>query len=165
MADDYMSLIMDGTFHSILSDSDIYNHDEGEHKYMSALPVHLKERGPAQIVLSDYTLNSMIAASLDLDWYNYIETMNGDDLNNYFSGFEYAFGSFTECQIKAYPVKGSTKFSVFEKQGLSALQGLVNFHVQNPFTERDMDAVYMQISFTALLHVNINDEYKIIGDV
>jgi len=107
------------------------------------MPAHLIERGPAQIMLSDYTLNSMIAASLDLDWYDYIETMNGDALNNYFSGFDQAFGSFTECQIKAYPVKGSTKFSVFERQGLSALQGLVDFHVQNPFTDLEMDAVYM----------------------
>ena len=37
--------------------------------------------------------------------------------------------------------------------------------IQNPFTEKEMDAVYMQLKITALMHININDDFKVIGNV
>ena len=110
-----MSLIIDGTFQSILSDSQLNEQYSSKHEYKSPLPYHIDERGPVQIMISDYTLNTMLNASLDLEWFTYIETMNGDAINNYIFGFDEAFGSFTDVQIKAEPVKESFKINVFQK--------------------------------------------------
>lgn len=56
----------------------------------------MDERGPAQIMISEYTMNSLINTSLELEWFDFTETMNGDAINNYLRGFDEAFGSFTE---------------------------------------------------------------------
>jgi len=44
-----MSLIMDGTFHSVKGDDIIDEEHENEekHEYMSSLPYNVAERGPA----------------------------------------------------------------------------------------------------------------------
>jgi len=49
VTDDYMSLIMDGTFHSVKGDDIIDEEHENEekHEYMSSLPYNVAERGPA----------------------------------------------------------------------------------------------------------------------
>ena len=45
------------------------------------MPLHREDRGPAQVMISDYTMSSLINASIDLNWYNLVKTMQGDDVN------------------------------------------------------------------------------------
>ena len=83
VTDDYVSLIMDGTFHSIRSDADEKWEDEGdsEHLYASPLPLHLDDQGSAQVFISDYTLNSLVNAAIDLDWFNFERMFHADDID------------------------------------------------------------------------------------
>ena len=68
VTDEYISVIADGTFRP-------FNHDERrirEHNYPSEIPVHLKgeEYGSAQIIISDYTMDSIALAAEDLGWFD-----------------------------------------------------------------------------------------------
>ena len=46
VTEDYMSIIMDGTFHAVDGDHDEH-HDEQKHSYRSLVPYHVADRGPA----------------------------------------------------------------------------------------------------------------------
>ena len=65
ITDDYLTMIMDGTFHKISGDGNLDEHEnEEEHEYGSLVPYHVSERGPAQVMISDYTLMSFLDASM-----------------------------------------------------------------------------------------------------
>lgn len=100
------------------------------HEYMSPLPFHRDDRGPAQVIISDYTLNSLINSSIDLGWYDIVKTMNGDDIGQYISGFANAYGSRTEVEIKCKPVKDTQKVTITGgKKGMTELTGLLEMHI------------------------------------
>ena len=107
VTDDYLSLIMDGTFHSVLTDGPEEHEEMEAHEYMSPLPFHREDRGPAQVIISDYTMNSLINSSTDLGWYDIVKTMKGDDIDQYISGFANAYGSQTNVEISCKPIKGT----------------------------------------------------------
>ena len=165
VTDDYFSMIMDGTFHSVAAEQ--AHEDEGEtHEYMSPLPYHQDGRGPAQVMISDYTLNSLINASLDLQWYDLTKVMNGDSINMYIRGFAEAFGSFTDVTIVAKPVKGTQKVALEGgKYGVAKFTGLVNMHILNPFADREMDVAVLTVEITASAQIDIRTDYKLTGEV
>ena len=111
ITDDYMSFLVDGTF-SVVHDggptakSNTKNHGKKHAHKKTKLPVHVTDRGPAQVLVSDYTLDSLINTSLDLNWYDFTQTMNGDAIDDYIKGFASAFGSWTDCEVSAKLVKG-----------------------------------------------------------
>ena len=50
-------------------------------------------------------------------------------------------------------------------KGLTTLTGLVNLHIQNPFADREMDAVRITIDLEATIRMNIMPDFKITGKV
>ena len=129
VTDDYLTLIMDGTFHSVLTDGGP-EENEDAHEYMSPLPFHRDERGPAQVIISDYTMNSLINSSIDLGWYDLVKSMTGDDVDQYISGFANAYGSRTEVEITFKPIAGTQKLTIKGgKKGVTKLTGLVEMHI------------------------------------
>lgn len=162
MTDDYISLIMDGTFHSVRLG---YHEADESHEYLSELPLWRDDRGPAQVMISDYTMQSLINASLELQWYDLNQTMNGDALNNYIKGFSVAYGDFTDIEIKIKPVAGSQRVTFSEKEGQATLTGLINLHVENPFADRHMDAVTCDIELVATMRLGVTEDYKVTGVV
>ena len=75
VTDDYLALIMDGTFHSVREG---YHEDDEKPQYMSPMPYHRNDRGPAQVMISDYTMQSMINASLDLNWFDFTKIIKAN---------------------------------------------------------------------------------------
>ena len=130
-----MSLVMDGTFHAVGSET--HEGSGKNHEYMSELPYRRDDRGPAQILISDYTMNTLINASTELGWYDFSQIMNGNTINQYIGGFEQAFGTSTEVRVACKPVRGSTKMTLDGARGISKLSGLVDLHVENPFADND----------------------------
>mmetsp|Transcript_38393 Transcript_38393/g.50362 ORF Transcript_38393/g.50362 Transcript_38393/m.50362 type:complete len:100 (+) Transcript_38393:833-1132(+) len=99
---------MDGTFHMVENDGTLDDHEaEEKHTYRSTLPYHVSERGPAQIMISDYTLESLFNTSLGLHWLDVEEQMTSEAVANYISHFDYAFGSKTKVKVSAKPVMGT----------------------------------------------------------
>lgn len=86
-------------------------------------------------------------ASVDLQWYDIVRTMKGDDVSQYINGFAETFGSRTDVQVNCHPVKGTQSLKISGgKLGLTTLTGLVEMHIKNPFAVkegRDMNAVTM----------------------
>ena len=166
VTDDYLTMIMDGTFHKIQGDGELDEHEgEEKHTYASLLPYHVAERGPAQIMISDYTLDSLLNTSLTLKWYDFSDEMSTAAINNYIDHFEKAFGSKTKVKVTAKPVAGTQKLSVSGSKGLTTLTGLVNVHIQNPFADREMDAVRLTVEVVAKVRINIRQDYTITGAV
>ena len=106
VTDDYMSMIMDGTFHVVDGDDDEH-HDEKKHSYRSLVPYHVADRGPAQVMISDYTLESLLNTSLGLNWLDFEQEMTGEAVSNYIDHFDTAFGARTKVKVIARPVKGT----------------------------------------------------------
>lgn len=126
VTDDYMAMVMDGTFHQVMMGWDYSQH---ESEYMSAMPFHNEERGAAQVMISDYTIQSLINSSLDLQWYDFEYKATGDDVNNYIKGFSQAFGTFSEVDITVRPVPDMQKVTFGGKRGISKFTGLIDIHV------------------------------------
>ena len=116
-------------------------------------------------MISDYSMQSLINASLELQWYDLNQTMNGDALNNYIKGFSIAYGDFTEIEIKIKPVAGSQRVTFNSEDGLATLTCLINLHVENPFADRHMDAVTLDIELVANMRIDITPDYKVTGMV
>lgn len=155
VTDDYLSLIMDGTFHSVKGDDIIDEEHENEekHQYMSSLPYNVAERGPAQVMISDYTMNSLINTSLDLQWYDFTQQLKGDAVNNYISQFSKAFGDKTIVDIVAKPVKDTQNLRISGTKGITKLTGLVDMLIQNPFASRKMDAVKLTVEMIISIRI------------
>ncbi len=120
VTDDYLSLIMDGTFHQVEGDGPVDEHEnEEKHEYLSLLPYNIAERGPAQVMISDYTMNSLINTSLNLKWYDFTQELKGDAINNYIDSFTNAFGSKTQVTVTAKPIKGSQKLRISSKKDVT----------------------------------------------
>lgn len=47
VTDDYFSMIMDGTFHSVAEEQAHVSEGENYHEYLSPMPYHQDGRGPA----------------------------------------------------------------------------------------------------------------------
>ena len=108
VTDDYLSMVMDGTFHPVEADGELDEHENEEHhSYGSLLPYHVAERGPAQVMISDYTLESLLSTMLKLNWFDFSDEMSSAAINNYIDHFERAFGSKTKVKVTAKPVKGT----------------------------------------------------------
>ena len=68
VTDEYISVIADGTFRP-------FNHDGlriREHDYPRGIPAHVKGEGygSAQIIISDYTMDTIASAAEDLGWFD-----------------------------------------------------------------------------------------------
>lgn len=84
ITDDYFAVITDGTFRP-------FNHDElkiGEHNYRSNIPLHMDGKSPAQIIISDYTMNSLVKAAEDLGWFDRTFNIKASSVETYISDFE-----------------------------------------------------------------------------
>ena len=91
--------------------------------------------------------------------------MNGDALNNYIKNFSTAYGDFTEIEVKITPIPGSQKVTFSGHDGLGKLTGLINMHVENPFAEKHMDAVTLDLELVATMRLDVSPDYKVTGHV
>ena len=106
VTDEYISVVADGTFRP-------FTHDERrirEHSYPREIPVHLKgeEYGSAQIIISDYTMDSIASAAEDLGWFDRSFQIKASTVDTYISDLEVAFGSMPSdlIDIVCSPIKG-----------------------------------------------------------
>ena len=144
VTDDRLTLIMDGTFRSLLHDGIHHMDANEEHEYSTPLPLYVEGRGPAQIIVSEYSMNTLLEAAFELNWFDFEKTMNGDALANYLAGFDQAYGSYTEAVIKATPVKGSNSLTISDHKGKTTMNCLIDMHIKNPYADdKDMNAVYL----------------------
>ena len=99
------------------------------------------------MLISDYTLESLINTSLDLKWFDITEKMTGDAIDDYVKGFAEAFGSWTECHVVAKLVKGKQKIEIpGGNNPQTILRGTVNVHIINPYsTNGELDAVFVEL--------------------
>ena len=114
ITDTHFTMKIDGTFSPLLSDEDAEKHEFVYHEYMSPVPLYRDDRGEAQIMISDYTINSLVKSSIDLNWLESTQTLNGDAIGKYIHGFDESFGSFTNIEMTCMPVKGTQKLEVNE---------------------------------------------------
>ena len=110
--------------------------------------MHLEGQGSAQVFISDYTLNSLVNAAIDLDWFNFVRTFHADDIDQHINNFAIAYGARTEVELSCQMAKGSQKLSITGgRMGSTQLSGLVEMHIRNPFVDesegREMDAVFL----------------------
>ena len=106
VTDEYISVIADGTFRP-------FNHDGlriREHDYPRGIPAHVKGEGygPAQIIISDYTMDTIASAAEDLGWFDRSFQIKASTVDTYVSDLEVAFGSMPAdlINIVCKPVKG-----------------------------------------------------------
>ena len=82
----------DGTFRPYNSGEEI---QFVEHAYGSNIPLHIKDAnvGPAQIIISDYTMNSLASAVEDLGWFDRTFSVKASSVDTYISDYEAAYGT------------------------------------------------------------------------
>ena len=84
---DYLSCVFDGTFHTMAGRMPEENHSYGS----VPLPLWRTDRQPAQIIISDYSINTLLESAEELDWFTMSKKMKAGQLDSYISRFSIAF--------------------------------------------------------------------------
>ena len=83
----YLSFVLDGTFHTLEGQM-----PDKDHTFDSIpLPLWRTDRQPAQIIISDYSINSLLESAEELDWFTMTKQMKAGQLDSYISRFSTAF--------------------------------------------------------------------------
>jgi len=104
ITDEYISLILDGTFHAASTEGQMsYDDQEGPRP---ELPTYRNDREPSQLIISDYAMNSLMQATMDLGWWDITKPTRSQDIESYLKGFETAFGIEEKVNVTCTPVAG-----------------------------------------------------------
>jgi len=102
-----------------------------------------------QIYVSDYTLNSLLRATISLGWLDNQYEFKSSTVASYVGDFETAFGYQEKVRIVCAPVPGEHKVRVTGTHGISKVHILLEMHVKNPFYDTDMDAAVIVLDVDA----------------
>lgn len=145
VTDEFFSIVLDGTAHAILGHGETHSHEEeAERRYQTKLPLHEPGLGPLQVFVADYTVSSLVDSAIDLSWFDLSKPFKGNELEPMIHGIATAFGEQTDLDVVMRPVKNSQEVVVTGgTRGVTKVKCDFDVHIQNPFADRKMYAVYM----------------------
>lgn len=159
---DYLSFVLDGTFHPLEGQMPEENHAYGS----TPLPLWRTDRQPAQIIISDYSINSLLESAEELDWFTMKKQMTSGQLDSYISRFSTAFDVDQQVDVLLKPVWGKDNIEFAgSKTGHSRMKFLLQIHVKNPMGQTGMDAALLILEISTIMQLDVCDDFKLIGEV
>lgn len=141
ISDNFISTVNDGTFHPIgMNESSLV-------REFSEMPLYDLNGREVQVLISEYSLNTIIKSVIELDYVQYEKYLSSDEITSIIEDFEQPFGDQDQVKmvIKATPIDQlhpmyHPKAEINTRE--SIYQFSVDIHIMNPFDE-SMDAMVL----------------------
>ena len=95
--DKFISVVLDGTFHQV------NQHDTMMNMTYNKMPYYLEDGREMQVLVSEYSLNSILSSAVQLDLYNYTYIVDSDKIEMLVPDFSRFFGRQDENKIIIKP--------------------------------------------------------------
>ena len=89
ITDEYLAVITDGTFRPY-SDNDT---KVEQHTYPDEIPLQVKDKSPAQIIISEYTMETFVKSAEVMGWFDRSFRVKASTVETYISDFEFVYGT------------------------------------------------------------------------
>ena len=143
VSDNFISTILDGTIHKIGED------EASITKEFQSMPLYDVSGREVQILISEYSVNTILRSLIELDYIEYERVLSSDEITSIIEDFEEPFGNHGEVKmiIKATPIDGlhpnyHPKAIINKKESIYSFS--VDIHIMNPFDDT-VDAMVLQM--------------------
>ena len=135
-------------------------------KTYTTMPLHDPEGSEVQMMISEYSLNSILLTAVELDILQYENNdQTSDSVESVLVGFENAFGAQPNISLVA---KASTQnFTKYQpnikiSRAGSLLEFYVDLHIKNPL-EPSMDAALLTAKAVTNISFFVNNNFELSG--
>ena len=158
VTNDYVSVVTDGTFH-------LPGESEPTHKQYTKMPVHVDGAQELQIMISEYSINQILANMVRNDVFHYDTNQTSDNVDAIVTEFEKVFGDPANVTVTVEAVKNLTKYepNIKISRAGSLIEFYVEIHIRNPLSDYKMDAAYIVAKTLANVSFSVNDALQVIG--
>lgn len=158
--DDYFSVVMNGTVH-------LANQSLPRGHAFTEMPVHNDDGSEIQLMISEYSINSVLFTAVELNVLNYTNTeQTSATLQVILSDFERAYGEVANVTIVAQAHPDMTKYapSIKISPGGSSLDFYVDIHVRNPY-DTTIDAALITAKIVTNISFSVNSDFELSGAI
>ena len=163
VTDDYVAVAMDGTVH--------YKgqaEPDASDKVFTTMPVHDPDGAEIQLMVSEYTMNSVLLTAVEMDIIKYEnDDQSSDNIDSILAGFERAFGEHPNVTIIAQASTNNiTKYkpSIKIDESGALIEFYFDLHLRNPLDVR-IDAVLMVAKAVTNITFFVNDRFELTGEI
>ena len=165
VTDEYFSLVIDGTVHMKNESELSMNQKE---KLYNTMPAHNPDAAELQLMLSEYSLNTMLLTAVELNLLNYTNSDQGSaGIELLMNNFEGTYGVQENVTIIVNSAQEDFKKyrpSVQISTGGSLITFYLDIHIRNPL-DLTQDAATLLVEATSNVTFFVDNTFKLQGHV
>lgn len=165
VTDEYFSLVIDGTVHMKNESELSMNQKE---KLYNTMPAHNPDAAELQLMLSEYSLNTMLLTAVELNLLNYTNSDQGSaGIELLMNNFEGTYGVQENVTIIVNSAQEDFKKyrpSVQISTGGSLITFYLDIHIRNPL-DLTQDAATLLVEATSNVSFFVDNTFKLQGQV